>query len=198
MMYKFNFCAKYLTLKSKVKVLFQRVWTFEIGTLWVNQRRWNEIFLQLVISFQLWDEDLRNWIGRRTMHTCGIDTALAKILSSFDWSKRICIGPSWDHFAISKKFKRKCNVSFCRVHLCPQTYPSLIWSVTFCHQRILLKYLPAIKRKRVKQIEVIYGLAGFKTVFSSSSLVCKVPYPFFIVKSWLNRAGSFSCSFAFL
>ena len=97
----------------------------------------------------------------------------------------------------AKKLKDKCNVSFCRVHLRPQTYLSLIWSLAFDHQRILLKYLPAIKKKRVKQIEVIYGLAGFKTVFSSS-LVCRVPYPFFIVKSWLNRAGSFSCSFAFL
>ena len=139
MMYKFNFCAKYLILKSKVKVLFQRVWTFEIGTLWVNQRRWNEIFLQLVISFQLWDEDLRNWIGRRTMHTCGIDTALAKILSSFDWSKRICIGPSWDHFAICTKFKRKMQCQFLQSALVPTNLFIINMVTRFSSSKILFE-----------------------------------------------------------
>ena len=55
-------------------------------------------------------------------------TQLAKILSSFDWSKRICIPPGII-LRFAQHSKEKCKVSFWRVHLCPQAYWTLIWSL---------------------------------------------------------------------
>ena len=53
---------------------------------------------------------------------------LAKILSSFDWSERICILPRII-LQFAQHSKEKCKVSFWRVHLRPQTYWALNWSL---------------------------------------------------------------------
>ena len=75
------------------------------------------------------------------MHTCGIDTALAKILSSFDWSKRICIGPSWDHFAICTKFKRKMQCQFLQSALVPTNLSNINLVTNVLPSNNSLKYL---------------------------------------------------------
>ena len=89
------------------KSLFHHVWTFEIGTLWVNQRRWNEIFLQLFISSELWDEKLRN------NATYGIDTARQDSVKFWLIKKDLHHQPFQRTFP--DRHKRKGNVRICTV-----------------------------------------------------------------------------------
>ena len=92
------------------KSLFHHVWTFEIGTLWVNQRRWNEIFLQLFISSELWDEKLRN------NATYGIDTARQDSVKFWLIKKDLHQQPFQRTFPDRHKLwkKRQCQ----NLHLC--------------------------------------------------------------------------------